>query len=540
MIISIGAAVVAAVVCVAGFFIAWRRRPTGRHNFRPFPQDPNAPVPAHGAPAPARDTRTTPSATHDRSTTSAQDSPRSSLRHTDADLGTQKKTAMASLSLLESNEDDDFGLMDEQARFISGTLSFAAVEDAAATRGDIAGASGYEANTGSYNFGIVGNVKAGKSSLVNSLCGRTAGDPGAARAGVTECTRFPAPYQMVNNEHITFWDLPGGGVLGCSIRDYYDRFRLGQLDGLIIVYSTTMLEFDLDIAATAIRAGLPVYFVRSQYDISLRESMKAEHRLLQRAGQPRSPAVMDSLRPAVGKRLVAELRTNLTDQLDRYNRDHACAIFHPDTTRLFVVNRDSLLLVQQHIARVNSLDLSAVAASVLRAASSVAVSSIQSLFSQGTTIAPEILGAAREVLGQEFTAAAEPDYLDDGCCEVVDELNLFVQILNRAHNDRHDPSVATAYDAALSSAQSDDVLFPLDLFCPISNQVFVDPVITADGHTYERAAIQEWFDHGKKTSPVTNAVLDNVNLTPNVHVKSRVAEIRDRIAEANRARSRNP
>ena len=29
--------------------------------------------------------------------------------------------------------------------------------------------------------------------------------------------------------------------------------------------------------------------------------------------------------------------------------------------------------------------------------------------------------------------------------------------------------------------------------CPITGQIFAEPVMTADGHCYERQAIQEWF-----------------------------------------------
>lgn len=32
-----------------------------------------------------------------------------------------------------------------------------------------------------------------------------------------------------------------------------------------------------------------------------------------------------------------------------------------------------------------------------------------------------------------------------------------------------------------------------DIKCPISCMIFVDPVITADGHTYERSEIERWL-----------------------------------------------
>mmetsp|Transcript_33478 Transcript_33478/g.77166 ORF Transcript_33478/g.77166 Transcript_33478/m.77166 type:complete len:346 (+) Transcript_33478:81-1118(+) len=60
--------------------------------------------------------------------------------------------------------------------------------------------------------------------------------------------------------------------------------------------------------------------------------------------------------------------------------------------------------------------------------------------------------------------------------------------------------------------------------CPISGNIMVDPVVAADGHTYERSAIQEIFDKipgGRVVlSPVTNEPLTHRLLTPNAAVKA--------------------
>jgi hypothetical protein len=34
---------------------------------------------------------------------------------------------------------------------------------------------------------------------------------------------------------------------------------------------------------------------------------------------------------------------------------------------------------------------------------------------------------------------------------------------------------------------------PDDYLCPITQEIMLDPVITEDGETYERKAIQDWF-----------------------------------------------
>lgn len=47
----------------------------------------------------------------------------------------------------------------------------------------------------------------------------------------------------------------------------------------------------------------------------------------------------------------------------------------------------------------------------------------------------------------------------------------------------------------------------------------IDPVIAADGHTYERHAMEHWLrQHG--TSPITGAQLGHLRLVPNVIVRS--------------------
>jgi len=61
-------------------------------------------------------------------------------------------------------------------------------------------------------------------------------------------------------------------------------------------------------------------------------------------------------------------------------------------------------------------------------------------------------------------------------------------------------------------------------FCPISKEVMLDPVITVDGHSYERECIERWFGLGYTTSPKTNADLDDTSLTPNHTLKSAIQD----------------
>jgi hypothetical protein len=58
--------------------------------------------------------------------------------------------------------------------------------------------------------------------------------------------------------------------------------------------------------------------------------------------------------------------------------------------------------------------------------------------------------------------------------------------------------------------------------CPISLQIFYDPVIANDGHTYEKFVIVEWLKK-KKISPITNEKI-NDNLVTSIMAKYLVDE----------------
>jgi tetratricopeptide (TPR) repeat protein len=59
--------------------------------------------------------------------------------------------------------------------------------------------------------------------------------------------------------------------------------------------------------------------------------------------------------------------------------------------------------------------------------------------------------------------------------------------------------------------------------CPITNEIFVDPVIAEDGHTYERAAITDWLNKNS-ISPLSRIEIKVENLRPNLLVKSMMDE----------------
>ena len=62
------------------------------------------------------------------------------------------------------------------------------------------------------------------------------------------------------------------------------------------------------------------------------------------------------------------------------------------------------------------------------------------------------------------------------------------------------------------------------LCCPITHEVLRDPVVAADGITYERRAIAEWLA-SHNTSPMTNIPLANLELHPNNLVRTLIEEL---------------
>ncbi|KAK1559866.1 hypothetical protein Q3G72_019284 [Acer saccharum] len=65
---------------------------------------------------------------------------------------------------------------------------------------------------------------------------------------------------------------------------------------------------------------------------------------------------------------------------------------------------------------------------------------------------------------------------------------------------------------------------PSYFICPISQEVMQDPVVAADGHTYEEEYLREWLDGGHDTSPMTNLRLPHTDLVPNRALRSAIQE----------------
>lgn len=67
-----------------------------------------------------------------------------------------------------------------------------------------------------------------------------------------------------------------------------------------------------------------------------------------------------------------------------------------------------------------------------------------------------------------------------------------------------------------------------ELVDPITQELMTDPVVAADGHTYDRSSIEHHFSnassHHRVRSPMTNQVLPNLNLIPNHAIRGLIRE----------------
>ena len=71
------------------------------------------------------------------------------------------------------------------------------------------------------------------------------------------------------------------------------------------------------------------------------------------------------------------------------------------------------------------------------------------------------------------------------------------------------------------SEASEAAEVPDDYICPITAEIMIDPVTTADGFTYEREAITKWL-RTKDTSPFTGTTLESRKVIPNHSLRSMI------------------
>ena len=112
--------------------------------------------------------------------------------------------------------------------------------------------------------------------------------------------------------------------------------------------------------------------------------------------------------------------------------------------------------------------------------------------------------------------------------ETEDLVDMLEQCLQRNPDDR--PSFGALYDTlqdVLVECESRERQkeVPREFLCSISYEIMEDPVVCADGHTYDRSHIEKWLQNND-TSPLTGLILPDTSLKPNHALRSLIETYR--------------
>nr|AZL93829.1 U-box/WD40 protein [Ceanothus thyrsiflorus] len=100
--------------------------------------------------------------------------------------------------------------------------------------------------------------------------------------------------------------------------------------------------------------------------------------------------------------------------------------------------------------------------------------------------------------------------------------NLSIQGLRNSSLHENDEGSPSCISLPLPEKPNSRWRPPKDFVCPITGQIFGDPVTLETGQTYERRAIQEWLKRGNTTCPITRQPLSATTLPKTNYVLKRL------------------
>ncbi|GLJ23576.1 hypothetical protein SUGI_0446590 [Cryptomeria japonica] len=104
-----------------------------------------------------------------------------------------------------------------------------------------------------------------------------------------------------------------------------------------------------------------------------------------------------------------------------------------------------------------------------------------------------------------------------------------MKMLNQLRNMFPETNLGRPFESGQKSGKAtEEIHVPSFFLCPILQEIMHDPNIAADGFTYEKEAIQGWFDCGRDTSPMTNEKLGSKNLIANFSLRSAIRRWQER------------
>ncbi|XP_071688686.1 U-box domain-containing protein 33-like [Rutidosis leptorrhynchoides] len=120
-----------------------------------------------------------------------------------------------------------------------------------------------------------------------------------------------------------------------------------------------------------------------------------------------------------------------------------------------------------------------------------------------------------------FVQAQQLAVLAMNCCDVVRKIrpDLATEVWRVL-----EPMCVSCGPSSFRLGSEGQCQVPNYFVCPIFQEIMQDPVVSADGFTYEAEAIKGWLDSGHNTSPMTNLKLANSTLVPNHALRSAIQE----------------
>ncbi|XP_024996045.1 U-box domain-containing protein 43-like [Cynara cardunculus var. scolymus] len=108
-------------------------------------------------------------------------------------------------------------------------------------------------------------------------------------------------------------------------------------------------------------------------------------------------------------------------------------------------------------------------------------------------------------------------------------LEQIIKLLSRADAARDYEHIKDQYMQRLRAIECydsrEESIPPYKAFiCGITKTVMVDPVSLSNGTAYSRVAIEEWFESGEKTDPVTGESLEDLSFRSNIQLRESIEE----------------
>ncbi|KAB2046622.1 hypothetical protein ES319_D01G248300v1 [Gossypium barbadense] len=97
-----------------------------------------------------------------------------------------------------------------------------------------------------------------------------------------------------------------------------------------------------------------------------------------------------------------------------------------------------------------------------------------------------------------------------------------IRSLEHSYQNESDEGSNSCISLPLSEKLTSQSRPPKDFVCPITGQIFNDPVTLETGQTYERKAIEEWLNRGSTTCPITRQPLSSNTLPKTNYVLKRL------------------